>query len=678
MMGLALNEKVTAGIHTFAKEKIDILFTNEEKEIVKVFESHWYVTKADSISIGSSDYKFILIKAPQNLYDLFNISAEIIVVFSDYNEFEPRTFDAFDNIKDKLELGRVENLCGVIVSNDNNVEERIKAYNSGTETRTIIPFSYNEIIKDKKNHYIFRNKFQKYFYSRDLFAFDDALKTDLYFFGRNQLVMEIIDKHLSGQNSGLFGLRKTGKTSIIYDVKRKIQMKNAIGIFISCQSPEMSMGTWVDSIYYIVKCIYDEVGWDVKQINKNDYTELSAVEYLIKTTQKIHFELNKTTLLMFDEVEHITYKKSASSNWGDGLESVYFWKAIRSAFQIENSNFTYCIVGTNPICIEYPTIKHADNPIFCGVTPKYIPGFDVEQTRNMVRKLGRIMGIKFEETLFSKMTEEYGGHPFIIRHLCSFIARKYPARPVTIDRIKYNMCREEFNKTQGRYFDMLLEVLTDFYPNEYEMLSYLASDDIDTFSYFANEDYSLVQHLIGYGIVQQNDNNFDFKIDVIKDYIIRKSNTQTKFESTEDKWKYLCVERGKFETELRKMTKQILLVSFSSAGDDPKEYVMSKLFNDKDSRRKYITYTYNDLFDPKKSKIFLKGLTTLILSKWQLFTPFMNDITQEDFTHNMGIINNEGRFDAHAKIPTDEDMVIFSATIKKLNKIINNYKQMFE
>ena len=66
---------------------------------------------------------------------------------------------------------------------------------------------------------------------------------------------------------------------------------------------------------------------------------------------------------MFDEVEHITYGKAVDEKWGKGLESVSFWKAIRSAYQLQDSKFTYCIVGTNPICIEYPTITHADNPI---------------------------------------------------------------------------------------------------------------------------------------------------------------------------------------------------------------------------------------------------------------------------------------------------------------------------
>lgn len=484
---------------------------------------------------------------------------------------------------------------------------------------------------------------------------------------------------MEGQNTGLFGLRKTGKTSIIYDVKRKIRMKKAIGVFISCQNPEMSMGTWIDSIFYVVKCIYEELSWDIADLNREDFTNITAANRLLKEIEKIYSNTHNTVLLMFDEVEHITYGKAADEKWGNGLESVYFWKAIRSAFQIENSRFTYCIVGTNPICIEYATIGHADNPIFCGVTPLYIPGFDVGQTRSMVRKLGRIMGIKFDETLYGKMTEEYGGHPFLIRHVCSYIANKYLERPIQIDRIKYNACKVEFNKTQGKYFEMLLEVLQEFYPIEFEMLGYLASGDMETFKYFATEDYALVQHLIGYGIIKKVDEDYDFQMDVIKDYILKKENLRVKLETKEEKWSHLCSKRGNFEIELRKMVKQILFMNFINNGgeQEAKNYVISKIYNDKESKRKYIVYSYNDLFNPKKSNIFLKNLTILIKGQWQLFVPFMENITQEDFLHMMGILNVEGRFDAHAKIPDDSEIIIFDAAIDKLTTVLDKYHQIF-
>ena len=173
--------------------------------------------------------------------------------------------------------------------------------------------------------------------------------------------------------------------------------------------------------------------------------------------------------------------------------------------------------------------------------------------------------------------------------------------------------------------------------------------------------------------------NFDFQMDVIKEYILKKNNIQKKLITKEEKWTHLCNKRGNFEIELRKMVKQLLLVHFTSNGGEreAKEYVISKIYNDKDSKRKCLSYCYNDLFNPKKCNIYLKNLTVLIMGKWELFATFMGDIKQEDFLNMMGVLNVEGRFDAHAKIPCDEDITIFDATIKKLERILENYKQIF-
>lgn len=54
------------------------------------------------------------------------------------------------------------------------------------------------------------------------------------------------------------------------------------------------------------------------------------------------------------------------------------------------------------------------------------------------------------------------------------------------------------------------------------MLNLLASGDLETFKYFADQDYSMVKHLIGYGIVRTSGDIYDFQIDSVKDFLVRK------------------------------------------------------------------------------------------------------------------------------------------------------------
>src|SRR5690606_12102335 len=105
----------------------------------------------------------------------------------------------------------VERICGMLISRDSQVERKLTGLlTNEQETLVIVPFSYSELLQIKDNFFL-RNRFKKHFYTRDLFAFESPLKKDLFFFGRNDLIHDIVNRHSSNENSGLFGLRKTGK-----------------------------------------------------------------------------------------------------------------------------------------------------------------------------------------------------------------------------------------------------------------------------------------------------------------------------------------------------------------------------------------------------------------------------------------------------------------------------------
>ncbi|MEH7131474.1 hypothetical protein V7103_25240, partial [Neobacillus drentensis] len=76
------------------------------------------------------------------------------------------------------------------------------------------------------------NKLRKYFYSRDLFALESPIKSDTYFYGRKKIVQEFYSKYVNGEQGGLFGLRKIGKTSVLYALERTIQSKNGNVLYI--------------------------------------------------------------------------------------------------------------------------------------------------------------------------------------------------------------------------------------------------------------------------------------------------------------------------------------------------------------------------------------------------------------------------------------------------------------
>lgn len=660
-------EKVVGGIHPSAESHIQSSFGREEKQIVKRWEDLWFVTRAGTKEIGNSEYKYIYAKPTATMEEGTGISKELVIVFSPYDSFEARSLSAYDAVVETDIDQRYEKLCYVLISRDKDIENKINAFISGQEKQIIVPFSYESFMSKQTDSYFIRNRLRKYFFARDLFDYSEPLKRDFFFFGRADIVSQIIDKHKAGQNTGVFGLRKTGKTSIIYDVIRKAKSQDFVAINIDCQNTSVNNRRWFEALYYVSNEIKDACGYD-RDLIEEDFDEKTASQLFEKEIKFANKYTSKTILLLFDEIENISYEKSPSPNWCDELDFVFFWQSIRSTYQRCDEVFSFCILGTNPRCVEMAIIKGKDNPIFNMIQPSYISGFSVSQTREMVRKLGRIMGIHFDEQIYGKLVEDYGGHPFLIRRVCSKISQIYSDRPVTIDRLKYNKAKEDFN-IENTYFEMILSVLSQFYPDEYEMLKLLALEEKETFNYFVNSDPAMVSHLIGYGIIYKSAEEYDFKIDAIRDYIIRLNKAHIKPVTADEKWKTLCSRRNEIEVRLRKMVKNTIRTSYKDE-THAKEHIIKKVLG---GDRKLYSYAYSDLFDPKKANIYLKGLTDIINANWDYFADYFGK--QEIFINHMNILNCEGRFDAHAKEPDDCEMSAVDNAVRYINNGLKKYDE---
>lgn len=665
------NEKVVPGIHPSAKIAMDEHFTEKEKEIAKIWKKEWFITFASNLKYGQVKCNYLLVKPTQNLEETLGISREVVVILHPYISFEARALEAFEEVYRLFpNENRIERICYALISKCSDIEEQLGIYSNGKiESQVIIPFTYEDFTTAKNDAYFLRNRFWKYFHSRDLFNLKGPLKKDYYFFGRNEISSKIIHSHRRGENTGLFGLRKTGKTSIIYDIIRKAPQWEARGILIDCENTSFNMKRWNKALFYVVQRVYEAIGIKLKDTG-DLYTEADAGYLFEKRLQEVVEKTGNTILLMFDEIENISFGKSASDYWREGRDFVYFWQSIRSAYQHSTDIFTFCLLGTNPKCVEDASILGADNPIFNGITFEFIPGFNQKQIREMVRRLGRLMGITFDEGVYLRLTEDYGGHPFLVRQLCSEIAKRYVGRPVNIDRSRYIAAKEEFDR-ETDYFHMLIEVLEQFYKDEKEMLILLATGDLETFKYYADSDYSMVKHLLGYGIIKKTeDGDYEFKIDSMKNYLLRINNKVTLAKTKEEKWSAICLSRNEIEDKMRMIVRVTYRFIFKNEATAKKK-VIAKIYGSSEEGKRLLAHTYSSLFDPKKNKIYLKNLTELINAEYDYFADYFGN--QEVFIHSMDILNCEGRFDAHAKIPDDKDMNSFQAAIDQLNAGIKRF-----
>lgn len=647
-------------------------YSTDEKDIISHISKEWYVTNGGSeFKLGpTSTYRYFLIKPTDVYREMFNLEREIVVIFSPYENFEPRSLDAIDWAFKRHQELRLERICSILISKDPQVEFKLQdLLKKDQEAQIVIPFSYSELLSRRDDAFFFRNRFKNHFYTRDLFAVEAPLKTDLYFFGRNNLIHSLVNRHRSNEVSGLFGLRKTGKTSVIFGVQRALSRIGAKSIFIDCQNPAFHRCRWNKALAYITSEIKNQLGLSIRLSVEEQYTEEKAPELFEKSLKKVHKLIgNKNLLIIFDEVENITFSVSPSQHWKEDMDFVYFWQTLRSLFQKLSHIFSYAIVGTNPLCIEMETIRGNDNPLFSQVPLQYIPRFDVPETREMIRRLGRIMGIQFDEIIYGKLTEDFGGHPFLMRHVCSVINRiGSKKRPTRVDKTLYEKGKRIFLRDYENYMEMILNVLKNFFSDEYEMLTYLAHGDIQTFQEFAEISPLYTNHLIGYGIIEELNGSFSFRIEAIRDHLLKKEKYKKLDLTQSEMWSEISERRNRLEPKLRKICRNQLQAFYGKPKANEK--VLKIMGSPRNAVNKSLAF--EQLFDPNKSRILFEDLRKLINKHWDCFRHILGPDKQELDTHLKAI--NRLRKDAHAKDVRKEEIQYFRVCADSIEKKVSEF-----
>ncbi len=99
-------EKMAESINVY---RVNILLLEKtilvtKRDIINVLSKEFYVTNGGGIITltSNSKYKYILLRPTDIYIEMFNLDREVIVLFSDYTNFQSRTLDAFEQAAKQL------------------------------------------------------------------------------------------------------------------------------------------------------------------------------------------------------------------------------------------------------------------------------------------------------------------------------------------------------------------------------------------------------------------------------------------------------------------------------------------------------------------------------------------------------------------------------------------------
>ncbi len=645
---------------------IHFSFRPNENELAKLLDEAFDISYGAQLTAGRSLW---IAEPKRNVKDRFGLEREVLVIYSAHTNTDARTLTAIDQIFKDPEYKHRLDKAFVILIHNGDVGEANEIAQSDTD-RIIITFHAEELRNPQRGSVYIRQKFAARTEDIDLFGRSSAISVDRDFFGRNGTVQALLVKITSQfENGGLFGLRKTGKTSVLKAIQRKISERSIVAEYIDCSNPGIHSARWWDALEDLTSRIYSKARTKNNKIKESEfnYTQQTAGSRFSRDIKALVEGYGVAQIvIMLDEIEYITPGISGALGQHWDKDFVPFWQTVRSVHQELNGKLTFVVAGVNPACVQEPRVDNVPNPIFQLVQPLYLEPFDTPSIREMVRTIGRYAGTKFDEDVYSYLCETYGGHPFLIRVACSEVWRSTDRRSVTeAAQITINDFKYQATKISARLSDPIRDILLSlvwWYPEEYDLLQILAGGDEGFFRDYLQQSSSKVIKFAHYGILCP-DLSGKFAIADLRKYIVEhgeeykraispfiRSDMPPELLPAVPNLEVLAeLFKKKCELEINLRRAIVVYLGVLCNWDNAKiAAAMSKGLTGKRERTNPENLFTGRAPQEVINELYTVDLKTIVATNWQSFAPLF-DSNQARFEMNMDSINKARRYDSHTK-----------------------------
>ena len=609
-----------------------------------------------------------LLNPKTNVSERFGLQKEVIALYSPHSQTDARVLTNLENISSSPDFRhRVDKVVALIIHEGDSLStsELMKS----TTDWAIVTIHGDELRDKNRGPYFLRSRLAERIGTFDLFGMSSPIKHDKYFYGRDSLVQEIVQRITTrSESSGIFGLRKTGKTSVLFALQRRLSEKDVLVEYMDCQSPGLYGSRWWQLLQEIAYRITSTAQKKYK-FNLNtagSYTKEEASNSFNHLIKKIISEApTEQICILFDEIEFITpgISNSLGQHWDEDFTP--FWQTIRSTSQEVGGKLCFIAAGVNPSSVEQSHFSQIQNPIFQLAVPYYLEPLTTPSVRDMVRSIGKYSGLNFEEECYETLKNLYGGHPYLIRLACSEVARTKGTAPidkrVTITKIDFSDASPEIrNRLTHPIKDILLSLVW-WYPDEYELLLILADGDTDFVRSYLHQSPELAVQFVRYGLVRGDSGAFAINDlhTFLRTHGASYKEALSPFkrgdlppevlpeEANLEDLSRLFEKRTEIEVALRKYL--LMVLGFKYGFDDKKisDQIISGLRNRSgrnDQGQLFVGRRPQDAVN----ELFLSDLKPLFKHNWDDLGPTF-DRKLDRFEMNMDTINIARRHEAHCK-----------------------------
>lgn len=297
------------------------------------------------------------------------------------------------------------------------------------------------------------------------------------FFGRQETLKGLSAEIRKGHVCGLFGLRKTGKTSLLSELGRLFQLGDSKNSIYILQDLEVLPSNVEEKVPQLITNIANQLQIDFKRHGMRTH-EISMLTHestagdlrqAIEASLRLGVGKEKMVVIALDEVESLVGSASSMASERTGIPELF--GALRALVQ-ENKNFNVVLSGITTAPIMYPTLFGRENPLFAWAKPTFVAHITRSETQRMIRDLGFRMAAHWTDAAIDKVYEFTGGQVFLTRsfagHVAGTLSTDISNRVISETRVKENF--RGWNRSAVLLVDGMLDSLQRFYPTELEIL----------------------------------------------------------------------------------------------------------------------------------------------------------------------------------------------------------------
>lgn len=297
------------------------------------------------------------------------------------------------------------------------------------------------------------------------------------FFGRHSTLRALTTELRSGRVTGVFGLRKTGKTSLLNELGRLFVLGDPEKCIYVLQDLEVLPSAPAEKIPQLVSDVANQLRtafsrqgirtYELSQITGSSST--GELRQAISASLKRGLGGDKQVVLALDEIESLVGSDPGDQ---DSLSAVpEFFGALRALVQ-ENPNFNVVISGITTAPISMPTLFGRENPLFAWAKPTFLSGISGSESDRMIQALGSRMAARWTQPALQRVYSLAGGQVFLTRSLAGFVASQLTEviaeREISEELVNQNYAH--WRRTAVALVDGMIDSLNRFYPDELAVL----------------------------------------------------------------------------------------------------------------------------------------------------------------------------------------------------------------